>query len=92
MKVTIEYFGQLRQAAGTAAEQVEAGTGATAQDVLKRAADRHGDAFRLIALGDDGAIRSSLMVLVNEAPIVKSRPYELKDGDRIRLLAAIAGG
>ena len=92
MKVTIEYFGQLRQAAIAASEVMNVPDGATAQDAVRMAGSKYGGAFEQIVMGDRGEIRPSLMVVVNDQPITKARPYPLKDGDRIALIAAIAGG
>ena len=92
MKVTMEYFGQIRQAAGAESEAADLAAGATVLDAVKAAAARHGDAFRKIVLDDAAALRLSVMVLVNDTPVSKASPPALKDGDRVKLLAAIAGG
>ena len=92
MNVTLEYFGPLRQAAGVAAETIALPEGGTAQDAVTAAAEKYGGAFRLLTLRAADTLRPSLLVTVNDEPIAKSHPHVLRDGDRIRLLAAIAGG
>ena len=92
MNVTMEYFGQIRQSAGAESEATVLAAGATALDAVTAAAARHGAAFRRIVLDDAGALRRSVMVLVNDTPVSKASPPALKDGDRVKLLAAIAGG
>jgi molybdopterin converting factor small subunit len=92
MKVTMNYFGQLRNAAGAESEEVELDAGATVQDAVSSRIDAHGDVFRTVLLGEDGVLRPSVMVLVNDAPAAKTPPATLNDGDRVKLLAAIAGG
>jgi len=92
MKVTLEYFGQLRPAAGVNAESMEVTDGTTAQDALKQVALKYGGVFSRIVLDDNGGIRPSLMVIVNERAIDKSTPHLLANGDAVGLLAAMAGG
>ena len=92
MQVTVEYLGQLGHLAGRGEETLEAAEGQGLAALLADAAERHGEEFRAIVLDDAGAPRPSLMVLVNEAPVDKARTPALNDGDRVTLLAAIAGG
>lgn len=92
MNVKILYFGQLRQVAGRASDSVTAGAGATAQGVLAELAEQHGDDFRSILFAENGALRASLMVLINDTPAAKDKPILLQDGDEVKLLPAIAGG
>jgi molybdopterin converting factor small subunit len=92
MKITMNYFGQLRNAAGAESEDVELDAGATVQDAVASRIDAHGDVFRTVLLAEDGGLRPSVMVLVNDTPAPKSPPASLSEGDQVKLLAAIAGG
>ena len=91
MKVDVSYLGQLQQAAGVASERKEC-AGTTLAELLNDVAEAHGPGFRAILLDDSGAVRPSVMVLVNDAPVSKDALPELSDGDAITLLTAIAGG
>ena len=92
MKVTLEYFGQLRQAAGIASEQVEAPAATTAQGILKSVATKYGGVFKQVVIDEKGSIRPSLLVVLNDVPMDKEKLQALKDGDRIMLITAISGG
>jgi len=92
MTITVEYFGQLRHVADREQETIEVADGTAVGDALQGVADRYGDAFRLIVFTEDGSFRPSVIVLVNDQPVSKAEPTPLRDGDRVNLLAAIAGG
>jgi molybdopterin converting factor small subunit len=92
MSVTLNYFGQLRQFAGAESEAVELSGDGALVSVLKGRAEQHGEKFGGILFADDGALRPSVMVLVNDAAVNKAAPPALNDGDQVKLLAAIAGG
>lgn len=49
-------------------------------------------AAREIVFDAQGRVRPSLLVLVNDAQVSRTAPPTLKDGDKITLLTAIAGG
>jgi len=92
MKVTVKYFGQLRQVAGVESESGECPAGTTAQDYLKNVAKRYEATFYRILFDERGALRPSVILVINDAPIGKGQPCILKDNDQVTLLAAIAGG
>ncbi len=92
MNIMINYFGQLKQATGKADETHELTDGISLQDALIQLSGKYGDSFKKIALNEDEAIRPSLMVLINDKPVVKQDTNTLNDGDTLTLLTAIAGG
>ncbi|MCX7804577.1 MAG: MoaD/ThiS family protein [Planctomycetota bacterium] len=92
MKVSLIYFAQLRDAAGTGSETVELPCGADLAAAISDAARRHGEAFRKIALDESGNIRPSLLVTVNGKFAARGAVVALNDGDEISLLSPIAGG
>ena len=84
-KVTIQYWAAARDAAGVAAESVEAGTLAEALEVIVA---RH---------GDDGRLRSVLATssfLIDGAPASRRMASDLvlPDAARIEVLPQFAGG
>jgi molybdopterin converting factor small subunit len=92
MKITFTYFAQVRAAAGVETEPVElAGTPRLAE-ALAGLAERHGPDFRALVLDDAGAVRPSLLVLVNGQPAGGDGGRTLADGDAVSLLSAVAGG
>ena len=92
MKITITYFGQLRQVVGAESEVAESAGPATLPAVLADLSARHGPDYRRIALDDAGDLRPSLIILVNGAPVAKGAAPALADGDEVTILPAIAGG
>ena len=92
MRVTVNYFGQLRQLAGVASESAEPPEGTSVQDCLKDVADSYGQGFVEILFGEEGRLRRTVMVLVNDTPLPRDAPRTLNDGDEVTLLTAIAGG
>ncbi len=92
MHVRIKYFGQLRELAEAEEEQWEPSGGNDLKTALLEKAQAHGDDFRRVIFNRDGNLRPSVMILVNEKPVDKSRPPALEDGDEITVLPAIAGG
>ena len=84
-KVTIQYWAAAKEAAGVAAEPVEAGTLAEALDVV------------VARRGDDGRLRSVLAVssfLVDGAPAGRrvAADLVLPEAARIEVLPPFAGG
>ena len=92
MKITLHYFSQLRQLADKETEEVDAAAGTPIESILQQAADKYEASFRNAILKEDGTLRPSLMLLINEEPVSRSAPAQLKDGDQIKLITPIAGG
>lgn len=92
MNVTIKYMGQLRHIADKDCEQIECGQGAELVDILTLAANVYDGSFSNILFDDDGGIRQSVMVMINDKPVNKEAVGAIGDGDVIMILPAIAGG
>ena len=92
MKVTINYFGQLRQKAGVESESLECSEEAALVEVVAERAEHFGADFKKIVLDEDGQIRRSIIALLNGGSVDKESAVSLKDGDEITLIPPIAGG
>jgi molybdopterin converting factor small subunit len=92
VKITVKYFGQLRQVAGVEGEDGECPAETTVQDYLKNVAKRHEATFSRILFDEQDRLRPSVIVAINDAVVGRGRPCILKDNDQVTLLAAIAGG
>ena len=92
MTITFHYMGQLRQCAGVEREERQCTDSASLNDALRNLAQSHNDDFINILFDDAGAMRSSVMLLLNETPVAKDDSPALRDGDEITLLSAISGG
>jgi molybdopterin converting factor small subunit len=92
MKITIRYFGQLRNFTKMASESREFAEGRTLNEALQDVAKDYDEGFGRIVFDEEGMVRRSLMVVHNETPVNRHEMPELADGDEISLLTAIAGG
>lgn len=88
MKVTFSYFAQIRQQAGCESECVEVPAGASSVDAMTHVS--HGKAFQSLLFDDVGAVRPSILWVVNGLPVTPEQP--LVDGDRVQLFSPVAGG
>lgn len=92
MKVTLEYMGQLRYLTGQNSDQIDCSQGTSLSDLMTAASKKYDDRFVNIVLDETGAIRPSLVVVINGATVSKDDTPNLSDGDSVTLLTAIAGG
>jgi molybdopterin converting factor small subunit len=92
MKITINYFGQLREAANINFEICDCPEGIAIDEVLSNTAMLHGGKLKKIILDDNDNPRGSVVVLLNGQSIDRENLPVMKDDDEINLLTAIAGG
>lgn len=92
MKVTIEFFGQIRQAAGKDEEVVEIEEAATPRTTVQRLAETSGEPLRSHLLGEGGELRPSLVLVIGDEQIELDSDKPLTDGERLTILPPIAGG
>ena len=92
MKVKIRYCGQLKQAAGCAAEEVDPGGGLSAQELIASVAARHGEPRAGYLLDESGRLRATVLAFVNEEQVDWETARPLDDGDELVFMSAIAGG
>jgi len=92
MKITLNYFGQLRQTAGLESETIEPPDSTSLAQLLAERAQRFGPAFNKILLDPNSQPRPSVLIIVNGLTLDRKSPPALHDGDEISLMPAIAGG
>ena len=92
MKVKIRYCGQLKQAAGCAAEEVDPGDGLSAQELIASVAARHGEPLCGYLLDESGRLRPTVLAFVKEEQVDWETARPLADGDELVFMSAIAGG
>lgn len=92
MSVTLNLFGQLRHIADADEVRIDVAEDGTLLSTLKTLTGKYDDTFSAMLFDESGAIRPTMMVLINETTIDKANPSSLQDGDQITLLSAIAGG
>lgn len=92
MKVTLHYYGQLRQLANRESEVVEIPAPQIMTDLLHAIAGKYDAAFSKILFNDRQQPSSSVMLLINQEPAPRDPPPLVHDGDEVSLIPAIAGG
>ena len=91
MRVTVEYFGPARDAAGVGREVVEFDPPCTAPDLIARiAAERGGRLANLLVAG--GQLSRSLVLAVNDRQSTTTDATPLQDGDEIAVIPPVSGG
>ncbi len=90
MSITVHYHAQLRRAAGRPAEELDAEPGLTVGALLRRLAQRHGEALGALLLDARGGMPRSLLVFIGEQAADPSDP--VCDGDEVTILTPMAGG
>ena len=71
MKVTLEYFGMLREAAGLNQEDLELPGGADGQALVQSAAERHGEPLRSLLLSAEGVPHPWLLIAIDDVVAVR---------------------
>lgn len=92
MNIRVSYFGQARHVTGVECEDIEVDTGATVSDVMRKVVEKHGEPLRNILLADDGALRKSVLIPVNDDATRGELLGALKDNDEVSIFPALSGG
>ena len=92
MNIQIEYVAQMKDAAGVANERLDLTAPATVQDAIREIARSHGGRLAELLLGADGALPPSALVFVGDEQAEWAEARELRDGERLTVLAPFAGG
>jgi MoaD family protein len=90
MQVTVNYFAQLRRAAGVASETVALPSCCTLAELVMQLAANHNGAFRAMMIDAQGQPQRALLYAVGDSQADLS--YALSDGDVVTILAPMAGG
>lgn len=92
MRVTVEYFAQLRGSTGVPSRTVDIDGECTAQELITRLAEEYGQAFRSLVLNGNGALQPSILLFVGERQVRWHEARALADGDALFLASPVAGG
>jgi molybdopterin converting factor small subunit len=92
MRISVRYLAQLRQAAGTAGEEVELQTASSARELVTQLAQRRGGDLGRLLLDSDGRLHPTILLFVGDEQVGPEEYTPLKEGDIITLLSPIAGG
>lgn len=91
MKVTVEFFGQAREAAGLAREVVQVSDGCSVGQLLETLAAARPKLARFL-IAADGSISKSLAVARNDRQVQEIDRELLTDNDEVILMPAVSGG
>jgi molybdopterin converting factor small subunit len=92
MHVAVRYRAQLKQAAGSAGEQVEVPSPCSIEELLTHLAGRHGAALRGLLFDAAGKRQPTILVFVGDVQVAPGEAAQLRDGDVVTLLSPMAGG
>lgn len=93
MKLSVAYTAQLAAATAVGEEEVELADGGELRDLVALLCRRHGERFTELVCEPDGALRSTLLVILDGAQAVGERGSLALDGvEKVMLMTPIAGG
>jgi molybdopterin converting factor small subunit len=91
MRISIEYFGPVREAAGAVRELVDIEPPAHARELIASLAKQRGGKLAALLLGEDGKLSPSVLIAVGDRQDSVENPVELTDGDEIVIIPPVAG-
>ncbi|HJZ89583.1 MAG TPA: MoaD/ThiS family protein [Gemmataceae bacterium] len=91
MRVTVEYFGAAREAAGLAREAIEYDPPCPAAELVARVARNRGGRLAQLLLADN-RLSPSVLVAVGDRQVTADDRVLLRDGDEITVIPPISGG
>ena len=92
IRVTVDYWAQLRDASGRACEVVQLPPNSTVMQLLTYLAERHGEPLRRLLLDNAGRPLRSNLIMVADRVVASPDSLELSDGVTVALLSPLAGG
>jgi molybdopterin synthase sulfur carrier subunit len=88
MRVTVEFFGPAREAAGGGREEIELPSPCSATDLVTRLANERGGRLASLLLSD-GQLSRSVVLAVNDQ---QADATPLKEGDVVAIIPPVSGG
>lgn len=92
MKIRFEFTAQARYATGLDQADAEFALGTTVADALRSLTKTRLESLRSLVFSAEGALHSSLILLVNGRMVTAPNAHPLADADVITLLTPIGGG
>ena len=92
MKITVHYWGQIKQAAGRESEVVELPEAPTPRELVRHVAGLRGDPLQSFLLEDDGSPRRHLLLIVDDRHVNWDEETPLRDGAELTVMPPISGG
>ena len=92
INIHVKFWGQIKQAAGLAAEDIELADSPTLRSLLDALVVKHGEQLSKHLLDETGSVRSSLLIVIDNEQVDTSSNAELRDGQTVTLRPPSAGG
>jgi len=92
MRIKVEYTAHLKRAVGTGLEELEVEDSSGISELIETLLALHGKKLRNQILNAQGDLHPSVIVAVNGEQVYLESGRQLREGDAVVLLAAIAGG
>ncbi len=94
MEITVQFEAQLRHVAGVGQASVTMPDGSSVEDALHAVTSKFGSALGERLIAANGTTQRSLLLFVNDKPVVHAAVAEqrLKSGDVLLLYPPISGG
>ncbi|MCE9529979.1 MAG: MoaD/ThiS family protein [Planctomycetes bacterium] len=92
MKITIEYFGPAREAAGLTREVVETDADMSAHRLIGSLAKSRGGRLASLLLAVDGSLSTSVLLAIGDRQVGPGEDVALREGDEILVISPISGG
>jgi len=94
MEITVQFEAQLRHVAGVGLASVNLPDGSSVEDALHEVTSKFGSALGERMIAADGTTLRSILLFVNDKPVVHAAVAEqrLKSGDVLLLYPPISGG
>lgn len=90
--VSIDLSSQLKTKSNKNLDTIELQSPCSVQDCVRMVAGDGGKDFAEFLFSEDGTLRPTILLSVNDAQLFWDDPYLLSDGDRVSILSPIAGG
>jgi molybdopterin converting factor small subunit len=92
MHIRIAFYGESRKITGTEEELLEISSDISLAEIVRRLAEKYGDAMSLLLLTDTGKLRRSVIFAINDEVVDPVEKSILQDNDVLSILPAVAGG
>lgn len=93
MKITIQYMGQVKHAAGVASSQeINVSEPCSVRECLHRLTSRPDDRLRRFLFDEAGQVSRTILLFAGQEQVRDADQVTLRDGDVLTVLSPIAGG
>lgn len=92
MQITMRFFGQIRQFAGTDAATIDADPDACVNDVVTTFLAPADARLRTLLVDEEGELRRNILAIIRDEVIDPSESGRLSENDEIAFHSALAGG